>query len=317
MRGPRLHASSWLVGLISLTVCIVIVVPGEQFFPHDPFRWSGGPIEIDQFDHGWPLTYMRRAYLVDFHQAERRQLRAPWLTKSGWNFYLRDEIRIDGVNNIRYGALAADAAAALLISSLLAASWEWRRRKRRGVFRFTLFDALATTALVCGCAGWAVNRGDQYDVDQAALQSLEEQGDWVNTTAVGPVWLRRLVGAQTFPQWFERVDEVHLHRNTPGALGRWANWIGDKVNKRPPSSDAPGSFPFKELRLLEHLVALSFDRGSIIDEQTAADIGMLTRLRFLALPVEPPPSPEVVRVIAKSLPNCKLVDDIPWDLSNP
>jgi hypothetical protein len=138
-RWYRLHLSTWLLLLPAAGVWLLLIVPGEEL----PGWWENVPPDSWDYGtemiHGFPAVYLQRMTDATPSDSGGGRLR-PW--------YLADR-----VVSFRPAALSLDICVGLGVLSVLAVVLEWRRQKRK-VYRFTLFELLAITALLAGLLAW-------------------------------------------------------------------------------------------------------------------------------------------------------------------
>lgn len=162
---PRLHASTWLALTPVVAVVVLANVPGEYtvFDPEHPF----GDNKV--CDHGWPCTWLVRDGL--------RNDEGLWTITA-------DVRRFDGF------ALAVNLLAGLMILAPLAATVEWRRRRRHRIWQFTLADLLLATLAV----GWATSWYATQHREFARVAELARMSGvaW-RTEPAFPTWLRGVV----------------------------------------------------------------------------------------------------------------------------
>jgi hypothetical protein len=154
------------------------------------------------FEHGWPWVYLRRRVIYTSGTApEYPPSGIPWLYQSAWSF------QGDG-RELRPWVLAADVLAGLAVLGLVAAAAEWRRRRHRRFWQFSVAEMLATTCLVAAGLGWYQYNKQVYQRER----KLASNDDWPDLSKIdyrGPLWLQRLAGDRNL-QWLRRVTGVTL-----------------------------------------------------------------------------------------------------------
>lgn len=198
LRLNALHGSTWLVVATLALVLILTGALGQIVVSPDIFgEGKYGPhfACVDQFEHGWPLTYLWRHGMV-WQPALRNT--------SYWNVF-------DGVERASYTRLAADLVIGGVILAAMAAAFETWRRRRQSVLRPHLIDLMIFIA-ICGC-GFTVlsvqvaeNRKEHRllaEMDQIEKRNGHDGTDveWSQPASVraqwqpgGPTWLRNLIG---------------------------------------------------------------------------------------------------------------------------
>jgi hypothetical protein len=160
-------------------VAVIVVAPGDiGKYPH---RSSHDRSNNDHaaIVHGWPLAFLWRTpyrWLADEPNSPR--VRA-------WNFN-------DSVRQFSWGALATDVAIAIAGVVAAVALIEWRRRRRNGVFQFTLRELFVCMTGVAILLGWWMHRRRANSELDEHLSRISEKG-W-QTNPDFPLWARNIAG---------------------------------------------------------------------------------------------------------------------------
>jgi hypothetical protein len=198
-----------------------------------PFHSQGSlftPFEIPTWSHGWPIEFCSRVQSVVGKDVPLRDWKyeasSPWsVTTNVYRFSL--------------WILAVDLLIALaIISAIVAGCERWIRR--RGRFRFSLFDMGVVATVVCGALGWWQWHSRQQIAESQFLGNLQsmdavsEFGQYVGTHVLlgdrkfyvfnqanaggqsdpqyhGPDWLIRLVGNPRFLGFCMHVDRLEIN----------------------------------------------------------------------------------------------------------
>lgn len=233
---PRIHWLTWLVLLAATGIAVLLEVPGFGVKPtlleSQPFMWGAsgtgaglmpnpdeaeGPLQVEEFIHGWPLTYCRRSSGYGGKGWTRKRNGPPavipvdgafgWVDGCPWN--LRAAWTFDS-NESRWSpvAMVADfvlAVGGVAVAVLAVQTWI---RRRGGRVRLRIIDLLALTTVVAVVAGWRQLHVTQHSREEAALETLrgwapQGGGKLQHTWSYrGPEWLVRLAGSHRFPYCF-------------------------------------------------------------------------------------------------------------------
>lgn len=278
----RLHASTWAVAGLVLSIFVILAVPAYREIPREPAYPSAV--------RGWPLVVLEQSvpttkavafsnhagYLVA-DEPERPQ----WLMASWWLY--GGEIVEDSFS---FGALAIDIALALAISTLTAAVLELRRRSRRSAWQFHITELLGVVLVVALCSAWfAAAKAAQRD-EQAAVKAWENGfryfGPLTSSQYVGPHWLVRLFG-EGVSKHFVRTTNIEFDEFAVEDLGLFTqelprfHFLNRLEIQDCPNIDLifPGvsrSAPLSECRLVKSKVTLK----SLQELQRHAGVRQLT-----------------------------------------
>ncbi|MHC4398592.1 MAG: hypothetical protein ACYTG0_02825 [Planctomycetota bacterium] len=202
----RLHVSTICMLVPAAAVLVLLVVPGDVVE-----KWSvnvGVSWRTERtFEHGWPWVCLRRtATWPRGAEPEYPVSGIPWLFRSAWSF------QGDG-REFRPWVLALDILVGLVVLSLVAAAAEWRRRRHRRIWQFSVAEMLTVTCLVAAGLAWYQYNKQVYQhemkIASAGDQPDRRRADFVLTRYRGPVWLRKLAGEWNL-RWLHRVTRVEL-----------------------------------------------------------------------------------------------------------
>jgi hypothetical protein len=282
----RLHGSTWAIVLPAAAAMVLLVVPGEYVGLGSNYRFGLPPPYTSwlNYDHGWPWTFLQRQYLRASPGMRRRPAPVPlptrgvpWLEARGWSFTgaANQEPNQFPRGDWRPWALVADIGVAVAIILTLAILLEWRRRRRRSIWRFNLADVLGVMLITCMGLGWWMWHLRQHEAEQAFVQFLTLHHNGVEYR--GPAGLRRAVGQDNLTQ-FNRIVGVELSEDERELLSQFS--------ERLPALEildvrfAPEEEEFAQIARLRRLNHLSI-AGDVTDAGLR-QIGRMTNLRVLS-----------------------------------
>jgi hypothetical protein len=320
---------------------VLIEVPGRVVGKYS----SEGTI----FEHGWPWPFLRRQFPileVPFaggsnrpepmtsgnsdpvsRHAERPNWNLPWggipwLVGRNWRFWetSADGFRFGNTEHqgdryvFRGELLALDLAAVVAIWLAIVFAWEFRRRRRRGLFSVRLSDVLVVTTAFSFLLGWLVHLDREGRREEAITLEMTNHGSqwwYVETACIAPRWLQSLVGNAVFPDSFWRAVQVSVDSDagiTDLVVRQISEltqvkrvWIYDLESK--PARLAA----LRPLRRIKTLVLVA-GKGSTIRDEDVAELSQLPQLRRLVVTRLNEVSPDVIARIAAALPDCRIVD---------
>lgn len=265
----RLHLSTYVVVFLVLIVLVLANVPGNWE------REEGLSINNDFCDHGWPWTYLHRVGKRWPHEL------------SVWALW-------SDVKEFRLPGLLGNLVVATGFAAGVAATFEWWRRQRAGLWQFHVRDMLGLTVVVALLFAWSMMRLERCR-DGRRLSAHPgvgcEHEPWV------PHWIRILYEHYR-PPVFERFQEftylddvVEVHTPTDDTefpAPEWLKWLPSQKRLRALSligsgqSGHPSDADLAILRELPGLESLALD-CSAVSAEGMAPIGGLSRLRKLSL----------------------------------
>jgi hypothetical protein len=202
----RPHVSTLVFLFPVLAVLLLANVPGWRVAYLDLASDSFHPEFDTHYEHGWPLTCLRRetCQVQTVVQPLVVQQLSPWDLPHG-------VIEFHGL------ALAGNLAAGIGILALAGVLIEARRRRRPSCFQFDLRELLALVTLVAvGLSFYAVRRKEYmeerklYEWLQRDEKNLwgnnDDRGDW---QPEGPDWLLPLLGEERYDELFTRLRAVY------------------------------------------------------------------------------------------------------------
>ncbi|MCA9238280.1 MAG: hypothetical protein KDA44_22560 [Planctomycetales bacterium] len=216
----RLHWLTWLALLAATVLVVLLEIPGFEvkstLLRQQPFMRGGaafagspnsktakGPLTVNEFIHGWPLTFCRRACGYGGQGWTRTRNGSqffesidgvPWNKHAAWSFaYDRHQWSL--------GALSADLLIAVGVVAFTGVAVQTWIRRRGGRVRFRIVDFLAVTTAVAVIAGWF-----QYQISRRAREDAvvalyspapadQQTGLRAEWQYRGPHWLERLAPA--------------------------------------------------------------------------------------------------------------------------
>jgi len=203
----RLHLSTILMLIFAAVVLVLLVVPGD---PSELLLFDSGAyfFEETRFEHGWPAVYLCREVVDANSSGDQLDTRFPWLSNQAWRY-------TDSASSFRLTMLMLDLAVAIGILVALCAAVEWRRRRHRRVWQFSLAEVLLLTFLISGALSWHRHNLLRHRREKGAVavyngfDNDSVKGPMGYMMYRGPVWLRKLAGADNLTA-FHRVTMVDL-----------------------------------------------------------------------------------------------------------
>ena len=222
----RLHRSTWVALSLAAVLLLLIIAPGEVLEYRPDERVGIG--EGLTMEHGWPWIWLRRT--VDW-----KPLRSgpppglphhgiPWLQKPAWSFE-GDVVPGPAPYVERYdvgwwpAALVLDLLASVAILTLLAASLEWRHRRRQ-LWQFSLAEVLVLMLPASVGLGWWMANRRTHMAEVEAVPLLAKSGYQIDYR--GPRLLRRAMGIDLL-QPFHHVVEIFISPKNQADLPRIVN----------------------------------------------------------------------------------------------
>jgi hypothetical protein len=292
----QFHPPSWVGLAASALVMLIIVLPGlpaeDQAtlqFPKVNQRNTptgsaavGAPGYVREFEHGWPLTFMRRAFGYSISGSNPVWPNIPrnpkgsiffrdsplggvslagyeiaWTAPNAWPWSPSD------LSEFYWAPAVCDAIVALAIIALFTAGCERWLRRRRSILRWRVVDIVAVVSLIAACLGywrWAKSLGER---DAKLVPSNIAEGETarlINWQYSGPGWLPRLLGTRKPLAFLERIVRLHSSSMQNMAEG-WAN-IGQlsALERLEIDGADPSEFEFDHLMSLRRLRDLSWGR---------------------------------------------------------
>lgn len=288
----RWHVSSRVVLVAALLLLVLCNVAGQLV--HQIHYETAFPFfVVEQFEHGWPLTYLVRdgrqtdAFYSKFPPPPPRTVRDCFAL---WSF----------PEEFRLGAFLADVCVAGLLAVAAGVAFEAWRRQRSSLWHIHLRDCFATMLAICLLAAWLVEKQRRHAVEEAAFaDSPGQHPDMFSDLSLQisqtelPSWLRLCLGHEPL-RLFERPFEVAVW-NHPG----WSKLEHVRSMRHVYAEDRGSTEDLAQLAKLPHLEALSLD-----DDWTPS-----VRLPTRSGTAELPPLPALRGLfIAQPLNHCRRID---------
>lgn len=231
----RLHWATWCAMLITAIPLLLIMVPGEITWPPFPAEtaWQkslqdldrrtqnyislsrDASVQIDPFlhdsdlyEHGWPYPYLARSVVLD---KSAPRYRSPmgghegigWIRADTWP--LLANLRI-----VRWWALGADIAIGVLVVGSVGGMVEWRIRTGTSKWRFRLFDAFLVIAAIGLFLSPFAYHTHVKRLEVLVLTTAEQNGIEAKQEYHGPIWLRKLIGNESFLRNMYHIDSMTI-----------------------------------------------------------------------------------------------------------
>ena len=218
-RWYRLHASTYVVLLLTAIVLFFVNVPGQYTVHIDlfnPARWGPFGGDYERIEHGWPWSYLVRE---DRHhrEPETGDIRATRI----WSF-TEDRLAFHP-----WRLVANSSVGGLALAGCVLAFEYWRRQRQR-IWQLRITDLFGITAIVAATLWSGLQSRKEFLRDMAATREagvpLDERGapiymscgtglpDYFRTRG-GPSWLREACG-EDFPPWWDRTVLLGLESPT-------------------------------------------------------------------------------------------------------
>jgi len=153
-RRPNLHASTVVVmGLMAAALLLTNVYGRHSLTLADVI-----PIFCEQFEHGWPATFIERNAWEDYYPSGER--------RSPWRFF-------EKVKTFRPIRLLADVTVCLGLLFVSGAIFETWRRRRGKVYQLHLIDLFIVTGAVSGGFGFYAYHRSQHRAELAVLKDID------------------------------------------------------------------------------------------------------------------------------------------------
>ncbi len=249
----RLHRSTWVLTLLPAAVVLLLNVPGEVTGQRTVF-WDNPSLEYfseassEDFSvvHGFPAVYLRRALPSGVDPGDDLPATVVWQLTND-------------VYELRVGVLLLNVVVGAIFLAIFAAAVEWRRRRRKRFLQFTLFEVLATFAVVGAFMAWWTH---ERASDLELRDNLEKVGNGDRIVSRFPQWLRSWVGDEALlPLHFNRpVFSIQdwneeTHEPIKYLIGKYPDAAPLMVNLFGNSDDDPAEMQ-KTFRKLGELVGV-------------------------------------------------------------
>ena len=201
--------------LILASVCYLIVcVPGKLVPPtlmEVPLGFAWRTKEVIEFEHGWPMPVLRRAFMQDFSKRSiytdpivkvgklrrrtgERTIPITWSMPAAWS--LSADVR-----QWHWGAFVVNIVAGCLF--LLLIRHYWKARANVNLKNFGLKSVFALMLIFSIAIGWYMHHWREYHREQKILDRLPASTDdrffrftdYRKESYRGPDWLVRLLGS--------------------------------------------------------------------------------------------------------------------------
>jgi len=314
-----LHKSTVAIGLAAIVLLVLVNVPGRVD------DWSPGA--YSKFEHGWPLTYLRRrtqqSPFATIAFASRREAQSklpmagiPWCSLANWKFW--EAQAFEGVTYRAFDrwALVLDCSLGLALLLAVVGSYEFRRRRRAHLLSFNLVDVFVVVTVTCAALGWIAHLKQEASRETAIIAKLDDSktpmadGD----VCVAPLWIRSLVGEKWMPDFTWRTGSVAVAALDVEDVNQLCAEIRDLpyLSKLTVSGFLQGDrFPFAALASLRQLEILQIDTTPRIDD---CDIRELSQLHGLSkIAANQKITPDRLSRLEAALPGCEIVEvDKEW-----
>jgi len=198
----RPHRSTLVLLLPVLTVLVLANWPGWKVAQIEQLHhFAGQPFLDSHYEHGWPLTYLRRSTWVSAPKTGDFS-NSPWKLK-------------EGVLAFHVIPLLGDLVVGIAVLIVAGVAVEVRRRWQNSFFQYRLFELLIlVTVAAVGLSFYAVRRKEYREEretyewlhrEDSAGSSVWNDSDWL---VEGPDWLLSVIGEDLYRELFVRVRAV-------------------------------------------------------------------------------------------------------------
>lgn len=307
--APRIHRSTVAVAFVVLIVLAVLNVPGEIVSPLGG-NFGGG--YTASYESGWPFIHQQRAVEYVFSDTGPNMpdfplYGIPWLAIDSWKFWEADQMRVHP------RALLANAAIAVAVLVSITFYWE-RRRRRVGRFQFRLAEFFMAITLVAALFGWYGYFIREFNREKPHVDALWEMDRvYVYDAYSPPLWFRRIVGNAHLSEAFFRADSVEFDTIDEPLLMRALPHLRSLKYLRHlrVSDEISGSLDgFSMLADLSSLRYLEINKR--LTEIDVAELAALGQLHEISLAWMDDQDPELIRELARRLPDCRVTDNCTW-----
>jgi hypothetical protein len=256
-RLRQLHPATWVASLLATVVMTLLMVPAGYDRPSLEIRstyrndwdrkvgavydetaqWTSEQREAEivqsesrQWEkvrprlrlHGWPVPCLVRSLPPTPEHAIKpsKSWGTPkpfevvsWAQYDNWPF----EVRSWRISFVR---LAVNAFAAILAIAAVGTATEWWIRRRGGLLRFQLIDALCLITVTAVLLGWWAYHSQMHRIERQALDNLGPPGEALQILGrpdyCGPVWLARLAGSEYSLPHFHHTSHLAIDVGSDG-----------------------------------------------------------------------------------------------------
>jgi hypothetical protein len=315
----RLHKSSIVVGFGIALLLLLVTIPGRVV------DWSPG--SSTKYEHGWPFVYLRRETVQSASLpgpvVSRREFPSqlpmwgiPWLSVENWKVW--DAYDEDGLANWEFNGRTLVANSVLVMLALVAfvAIVEFRRRRRKNRFSFSL-SAMFIMLTVAGVAlGRIEYLKHESQRETAIIANFDESRTPIvdDEVCAAPVWIKGLIGEKWMPDFTWRARSVWVRALDVEDIEQLCSQIRELsyVDKLTLDGFIPEDhFAFATLGSIRQLKTLQVKTTARIDDRDISELSQLSGLKKIA--IDQTISPERLSRLESALPNCKVVDaDKDW-----
>lgn len=319
----RLHRSSLVVGMATLVVLTLTVVPGVE----EPEQH---PIIPSVLHHGWPWQFCERQ--VDWVDPGVSDVPTtgfygvPWLSPTSWKFW-------QGEVDFHWRPLALDVLVAVGIAGATVALWERRRRRRASAWQFQLAEVLLAMTVIAAAFGWLNWQRVEHIRELAIEDALGEVDSgpafYLGWQYSGPEWLKRLVGLELLPDYLYEFDSAYAYEfDTESDCLAYEEKILPylKSLRRLQSLELNGPMSdwtevFRTLRELPHLrtLDLTFCEELCLTASEVNQLATLKQLAKLVLRSRESVTEEAQRNLVQRMTHCEIVydyDSTEWETTD-
>ncbi|MCH7725194.1 MAG: hypothetical protein IH991_01745 [Planctomycetes bacterium] len=222
----RLHRSTVVVLVLTLSLFVLINLPGERRVTNFEPQWRHLQIE-EELQHGWPFTYVHRECEYSIFESNYARIWRPWTS----------------IRRFSLASLCFNVAIAVGLSVVVAALFEMRRRHRRRLLQLHMSDIFIVVTAISLMLGWMQRL---YHSDRHQQQAIGK----LNLTTYRP----REPTDNRYLFLMHQFYDSHTERMLPtwidelGILPSFENVIGLRITIHANNADA-----ISEIKHFQHL----------------------------------------------------------------
>lgn len=179
LRRLKLHRSTLVLACLLTLLATILVVPGitvgggsggcRAYFETHPEELIAreGFVSTSLHEHGWPWVFLRRQSLTG--GGGKLLFDVPWLSWSAWTNWSA-ECNLE----LSVKRLIGDLLIGLSIILMASLVWEWRLRRRNGLFRLRIADILAVATFSSLGLGWHAYQTNVADKEKQHIEFVED-----------------------------------------------------------------------------------------------------------------------------------------------
>jgi hypothetical protein len=315
----RLHKSSIIVGFGIALLLLLVTIPGRVV------DWS--PAMSTKYEHGWPFVYLRRETVQSASLTgpvfSRREFPSqlpmwgiPWLSVDNWKAW--ESYDENGITywELNGRTLVADSVVVTLVLGAFVVIAEFRRRRRKKRFSFSLGDMFIVLTVASVALGRIAYLKHESQRETAITATFDEPQTPVvdDEICAAPVWIKGLIGEKWMPDFMWRAQSVWVRALEVKDAQQLCIQIRELSYVNKLTLDGflrEDHFAYAALGSIRQLETLRVKTTARIDDRDISELSQLIGLKKIAIDQEI--WPERLSRLESALPNCKVVEaDKDW-----